>query len=142
MQAKNLPKTKFRPAISLVHEDARGEMYSISLPGDRELMLLHSHAGALRGGHSHDVAEQVMVLDGLMRYRKHRAEFTDTSGSESTSEELLREGDTSYNAAGRDHMGEFFQDTWLVEWKIGTTKTGWKNTNYAPWRKEVDANAR
>ena len=44
----------FEPTIKLEHADSRGEIYSISLPGDKELMLLHSKAGALRGGHAHD----------------------------------------------------------------------------------------
>ena len=47
---------RFEPKIVLVHEDDRGEMYSISLPGDRELMLLHSKKGTLRGALSFSVA--------------------------------------------------------------------------------------
>lgn len=122
------------PTITLVSQDARGEIYSISLPGDRELMLLHSKKGTLRGGHSHDVAEQVMVLSGKMRYHKLY--------SHGAGQDILVGGESSMNHTGQIHMGEFLEDTWLIEWKIGTTRTGWKNTNYAPWREMVEGHAR
>lgn len=122
-----------RPSIGLVHEDARGEMYSILLPGGREVMLLHSKAGALRGGHSHSVPEQVLVLKGSFRYHKLR-------GNEERVE-VLREGMTSYNPAGLVHMGEFpEEDTWLIEAKLANVGE-WTQENYPPWRARVDANA-
>ena len=122
------------PTITKVHEDSRGEMYTINLPGDRELMLLFSKQGSLRGGHSHDVPESVMVLSGRMRY--HKLFMPDFPATFST----LSDGDASGNRAGEIHMGEFLEDTWLIEWKVGTTKAGWKNTNYEPWREKVRAN--
>lgn len=125
----------FEPTITKVHEDDRGEMYSISLPGDRELMLLHSKKGSLRGGHSHDVPETIMVLTGMMRYHKH----DEPPFSERLSR--LGDGDTSSNDAGEVHMGEFLEDTWLIEWKVCKDKRSWKNENYPPWRERVEANA-
>ena len=125
----------FKPEITLVHEDERGEMYSISLPGDRELMLLHSKQGSLRGGHSHDVPESVMVLTGKMRYTKQ------LPGYKLYTEEL-HDGDSSRNDKGENHMGEFLKDTWLIEWKVCKDKHSWKNQNYGPWREKVEANAR
>ena len=125
------------PTISLVHKDDRGEMYTINLPGDRELMLLFSKKGSLRGGHSHDVPEAVMVLSGRMRY--HKLVMPDFPAIATFS--TLSDGDSSTNRAGEIHMGEFLEDTWLIEWKVGTTKSGWKNTNYEPWREKVRANA-
>lgn len=123
------------PALKLEHSDARGEIYSITLPNDQELMLLHSKAGSIRGGHSHDVDEIVVLLTGRMAY--HKLEETTVINSC----EGMRAGDTSFNPAGLIHMGEFLEDSWVLEWKIDTNKTGWKNTDYAPWRERVRANA-
>ena len=122
------------PRLALVHSDQRGELFSITLLGDRELMLLFSKAGSLRGGHAHDVPEAVMLLEGRMRYHK-----LDVTGKEQTEE--LTAGDASSNPAGQVHMGEFLEDTWLIEWKIGTTAKGWRNINYEPWRAKVRASA-
>lgn len=121
------------PTLKLIHEDARGELYSIAI-GDRELMLLHSKAGTLRGGHSHSVPELVLVLTGKLRYHKLRV------GEERV--EVLGDGMTSYNPAGLIHMGEFPEDTWLLEWKVCSDKGAWTQENYLPWRARVDANAR
>jgi hypothetical protein len=130
------------PVLKLEHADARGEIYSITLPGDKELILLHSKAGTLRGGHAHDVDETVMLLTGKMAYHKKRGEY----GPEEMW--VLRDGDASFNqgsnrggGAGEYHTGEFLEDSWLLEWKIGTSKGKWVNVDYAPWRERVNANA-
>lgn len=125
---------RFVPSIGLVQADKRGEIYSILLPGDRELMLLHSRAGTLRGGHSHDVPEHVMVLLGSLAYKKLKPDKDIT-------EEVLREGDSSYNGPGQVHLGFFPEDSWVLEWKICKDRKSWKNTNYKPWREKVDADA-
>lgn len=126
--------TSVKPEITLVSEDARGEIYAIEI-GDRELILLHSKAGTLRGGHSHDVPESNMVLTGKLRYTKM---FED--GVVIT--QLLQDGDVSRNEANQVHRGYFEEDSWMLEWKICKDKSSWKNTNYKPWRDEVDAHAR
>ena len=123
----------FEPTIQLVHADSRGEMYSISLPGDRELMLLHSTKGSLRGGHSHDVPESVMVLTGQMRYHKTRGLGFANNWND------FGEGEYSTNDAGKIHMGEFLEDTWLIEWKIGSKKQESKTVDYEPYRVKVRA---
>ena len=122
------------PTITKVHEDSRGEMYAIAL-GDRELILLHSKAGSVRGGHSHDVPETVVVLTGKLQYHK-----LSETGIEVIA--VLHEGDCSENAAGVVHMGEFPEDSWILEWKICPDKRAWKNTDYAPCRERVMAHAR
>lgn len=122
------------PSIKEVSRDARGEIYVITLPGDRELLLLHSFKGTLRGGHSHDVNEIVTMLSGKMLYHKR------INGRDVTVRMLP--GDTSFNPAGEAHMGEFTEDTWLTEWKIGTKIGAWTNEDYAPWREQVMAHAR
>lgn len=124
--------TQGEPTIRLVHEDDRGEMYAIDI-GDRELMLLHSRAGTWRGGHSHNVPELVMVLTGKMRYHKRR------EGWDVADAVVLGEGDSSGNDAHEIHMGEFLEDTWLIEWKVCKDKHSWENTNYEPWRGRVAA---
>ena len=122
------------PSIKMVSSDARGEIYVVTLPGDRELLLLHSVAGTLRGGHSHDVDEVVTVLSGELVYHK-----LEKGGGEQLS--MLRAGETSFNKAGEVHMGEFITDVWLTEWKIAAHKGTWSNKDYAPWREKVLAHA-
>jgi len=112
----------FEPTIKLEHQDSRGEIYSIQLPYNRELMLIHSTPGAKRGGHSHTCDEVVMVISGKMRYHK--------IGS-------IREygpGLSSFNKAGVIHMGEFQEDTWLIEYKLASE---WSQSDHEPWRKQV-----
>lgn len=123
----------YTPVLKLEHSDARGEIYSITLPGDKELMLLHSKRGSLRGGHCHDVDEVVVLLTGMMVYRKK-----DKYGID---QEIMKGGDASINHEGVNHMGEFLEDTWLIEWKIDTDKHGWKNIDDPAWRERVNANA-
>lgn len=119
------------PSLKLEHADARGEIYSLQLPGNRELMLLHSKKGTLRGGHSHSVGEQVMVLSGKMAYHKR-----DEEGGQYV--RFLGSGDCSFNESGLIHMGEFLEDTWLIEWKLAP-KGAWTQENYEPWRERVRA---
>jgi len=123
----------FTPVLKLEHADARGEIYSITLPGDQELMLLHSKTGSLRGGHAHDVSETVVMLTGKMRYYKK------TSIGEYDLD--LNPGACSFNPAMEPHMGEFLEDSWLIEWKINTSKGQWRNIDDPELRAKVVANA-
>ena len=123
------------PSIKLVHADPRGEIYAVELPGEQELMMLHSTAGVFRGGHSHDVDEIVIMLTGKMRYHKRTNDKDERCFD-------VEGGDVSFNPKGEYHMGEFLEDTWLLEWKIGTNKTGWRNIDYGPWREKVLASQR
>lgn len=125
---------RFEPQIKLEHSDSRGEIYSLQLPDDRELMLLFSKKGSLRGGHAHDVNEIVVVLTGSMVYKKR-----DEMGEESS--QIVKGGQESYNAAGVYHLAEFLEDSWVLEWKINTNKKGWRNIDYRPYREKVNANA-
>lgn len=120
------------PKITLVSEDARGAIWSIELPDNKELMLLYSKAGTLRGGHSHTVAESVMVLTGRMKYHKLAP-----TGEERLA--VLGDGQYSFNEANQVHMGEFLEDTLLVEWKRKTNKEGWRSHDHEPWRRLVRA---
>ena len=122
------------PSIKLEHADGRGEIYSIALPGNRELMLLFSKAGAFRGGHSHDCEEIVVLLSGKMLYHKRQ------QGTRLRSPELMQEGEVSLNPAGQDHMGEFLEDSWVVEYKFAE-KGEWTQTDYEPMRARVRESA-
>ena len=124
------------PRIELVHADNRGEIYSIALPDGQELMLLHSVAGSLRGGHSHSCDEVVLLLSGKMRYLKH----IDSFPNDTVSEEMAG-GDLSYNPAGQNHMGEALTDLWLIEYKFAK-KGEWTQANYPPYREQVEESAR
>jgi len=115
----------FTPSIKLEHADSRGEIYSIQLPNGHELMLLHSTPGSFRGGHSHTCGEIVTMLAGKMRY--HRLDCPTFN---------MLPGASSYNEAGLEHMGEFLEDTWLIEYKLAK-KGDWSQTDYEPYRKQV-----
>ena len=124
----------FIPTLKLEHSDRRGEIYSIELPGNREIMLLHSVGGVFRGGHSHTVDEIVVLLSGRMRYHKRYL------GAET--DRILEAGGFSYNQAGEIHMGEFLaEDSWVVEAKFGE-KGSWQQTDYEPMREKVRASQR
>lgn len=116
--------------LETIHQDARGEIYRVLLPGEQELMLFHCKAGYLRGGHSHDCAEMVMLLSGKLRYHKMVAGFLEVTD--------LVEGEVTYNPAGVPHMGEFLEDSWVLDWKLGGVPAGgFVTTDYEPFRKLV-----
>lgn len=116
--------------LELIHSDLRGEIFRIYLPDDRELMLFFCKAGYLRGGHSHDCPEMVLLLSGKMRYHKW------VDGKEEVTD--LDEGQVSYHAAGVPHLGEFISDCWLIDWKLGGVAAGgFVTTDFEPFRKLV-----
>lgn len=117
---------EFTPEIKLEKADDRGEIYSIGLPDGTEFMLIHSVKGSLRGGHSHDVPESVMLLTGKMDH---------VGGDDWV--EFIRAGDSYNNATGEIHMGRFTKDSWLVEVKPGTPAHTAVDTDYEPFRKRV-----
>ena len=126
----------FTPTLTLVQADKRGEIWSLSLPDNRELMLLSSVKGSKRGGHSHSVPESVMVLTGKMRYHKKAPD-----GRRIETDFLLDKGRWSHTAANVAHFAEFLEDTWLIELK--DAKIGeWTQAVYQPWRAIVEANAK
>ena len=122
----------FTPELKLEHADARGEIYSITLPGDRELLLIHSKEGALRGGHAHDVDEAVVMLTGKMLYHK-RAGSGELTG-------VLKGGGYSFNPKGMAHLGEFLEDSWLIEAKSAPIGA-WRNIDDPEWRAKVKLNS-
>lgn len=124
---------KFTPTIEQVSADARGEIYSIALPGNKELMLLHSVAGSLRGGHAHDCGEVITLLTGAVHYDKREQD-----GSAWTEE--MGPGDARFVPQGVYHLAEFTEDSWLLEWKLTKDKTTWRNLDHKPWREKVAAN--
>lgn len=120
------------PELKLEHSDSRGEIFSITLPNNQEVMLLHSVKGSLRGGHAHDVDEDIILLNGRMVYYKKAEDGTEWAN-------VLKAGETGFNPAGEVHMGEFTEDSWLLEFKINTKKGEWKNIDYEPYREKVRA---
>ena len=125
-----MPTQTSSTVVKLEHQDHRGEIYSIQLPDNRELMLLRSVAGIFRGGHSHSCDEIVALLTGKMRYHKLIAQ--------KTIERVMKPGDVSYNPAGQIHMGEFLEESWVVEFKLAK-KGEWMQENYPPFREKVEA---
>lgn len=128
-------ETTSSPNIELVHSDSRGEIYSITLPGDKELVLLHSLPGSLRGGHAHDCDEIIILLTGAIHYQKH-----DPNGV--PWEEDMKAGQTSFVPRNRFHVGQFLEDSWLLEWKLTKDKHSWKNIDWPAYREKVVANVR
>ena len=115
--------------LEKVHEDSRGALYRVLLPTNQELMLLYSRAGSLRGGHSHTVDEIVILLTGQLEYH------TLINGEDVVS--IVEAGHITFHEAGEVHMGRFLKDSYLLEWKIGTTIGEWQNVEYEPYRKLV-----
>ena len=116
--------------LETIHQDARGEIYRVLLPGNRELMLFHCKAGYLRGGHSHDCDEMVTLLSGKLRYHKWVDGVDDVTD--------LEPGFVTYNPAGVPHMGEFLEDSWVLDWKLGGVPAGgFVTTDFESFRKLV-----
>jgi len=129
--ANDSNSSSFTPTLTLVHKDSRGEIYSISLPDGHELMLIHSTPGSFRGGHSHSCAENVLLLSGGMKYHKLRVDGISFT-------ENVEPGQVKFNAIGRIHMGEFYKDSWLIEYKFAK-KGEWTQQNFEPMREKVRA---
>lgn len=136
--AKSFPALRPPLDIETVHIDSRGETYRVVAQdvhglifGGRELMLFYCLKGGLRGGHYHDADEVVMVLSGKVRYHK-------MVGGQPTTQ-VLAEGDTVLNKAGEPHMGEFLEDSWVLDWKVGPKAAigAWSTTDYQPFREQV-----
>ena len=115
--------------LTLEHKDARGALYRVLLPTNQELLLFFSKAGSLRGGHSHNVPELVVLLTGRLRYHKKRGD------KEKVFE--LSAGQVVRHSPGEIHMAEFLEDSWLVEWKINSSVGEWVTTDYEPYRERV-----
>lgn len=121
------------PTLKLIHQDSRGEMYQILLPTGQEIMLLHSNAGAVRGGHSHTALEMVTLVTGELLYHK---KFSLHGDAEQFS---LIPGECIVNWPHQPHYGEFLQDSWLIEFKYGPNSAvgQWENVDHEPFRKMV-----
>lgn len=118
------------PKLNLIHQDYRGEIYQILLPDDREIMLLFTKKGCLRGGHFHNKLEVDLFVSGRMQYRKIENGFYHEIVFEKSA------GDMLINHPGEPHLAVALEDSWLIEWKdahIGE----WITTNYEPLRKLV-----
>jgi len=116
------------PRLEHVHSDARGDIYRVLIPPDQEIMLFHCKAGFKRGGHSHTAPEVVTLLAGRMNYHK-------VIGGVETVEEK-HPGDVMRNLPDEPHMGEFLEDSWVMEWKVGP-EAGvgkWETIDHEPFR--------
>ena len=111
------------------HEDPRGSIFSVAIPDNRELMLFYCKKGYLRGGHSHNVDEIVVVLSGHLKYHKMLGEDEHIT--------FYSDGDYIVNLAGQPHMAEFLENSWVMEWKLDTHNGEWSTTDYEPFRERV-----
>jgi len=109
-----------------VHEDARGDIYVFTI-NEREFLVFFTRAGALRGGHFHDLNEYGVVLDGKIERR------IQINNSEEI--EVLSEGDTRVVPPKIPHLVKALTDSWVLEWHE-YPKT---RENYEPYRKLVEA---
>lgn len=127
------------PTLEKVHEDERGAIYSITLGPDNEMLLIFSKKGALRGGHSHNCDEVTLLLSGSMQY--HKADLALVEANWHTSEwtEEVKAGELQSNPAGIAHLGEFLEDSWLLDWRMGAKTSEIVTTNYAPLRDRIEA---
>jgi len=123
------------PRIEKIAEDFRGSSWSLLLPDGTEGVLIHTHKGVYRGGHSHSKPEVSLLLSGRMKYkktldRKHDVEFIQEAG------QIL------YNGADQPHLAYALEEGWLFDWKLGAKKGETVTTNYPPYRKKVDEQRR
>ena len=125
-----MPK-RAAPCLEHVHSDARGDIYRLLIPPNLEVMLFRCAAGHLRGGHSHTAPEIVSLLSGRMNY--HRV----VDGVPEVQE--IKPGDVRVNRVGDPHMGEFLEDSWVIEWKFGPHGGigDWHTTDHPPMRAQV-----
>lgn len=117
------------PKFEKIFSDERGASYRVVFD-NRELVLIFSKAGAMRGGHSHDRPETSMLLTGKVHYWKKTVD-----GKETEFDELP--GEALHNEPGEIHLGKFLEDSWLIDWKVDSKIGEWTTTNYAPYRDRI-----
>ena len=83
-------------------------------------------------------AARIATLSGKMKYYKLPIGGDGIVGEGRTI--ILKEGDRSYNRAGEIHMGEFLEDSWVVEYKF-SDKDAWTQADYEPYRQMVRESA-
>jgi quercetin dioxygenase-like cupin family protein len=109
--------------IKKVHEDERGEIYTIPLEKDKELTILMTNKGYARGGCVHfKNNENCIVVKGKIQYFKGDTNIT------------LTMGDTVYIPKGTPHFYISETDSILMEW--GATLKE-KDTKHVPFRNIV-----
>ena len=119
------------PRLEHVHSDARGDIYRLLVPPNLEVMLFRCAAGHLRGGHSHTAPEIVSLLAGRMYYHRIVDGVPETLAGVP--------GDVWVDQPGDPHMGEFLEDSWVIEWKFGPNAGigKWETVDYPPLRERV-----
>mgnify|MGYP001562304250 FL=1 len=119
------------PRLEHVHSDARGDIYRLLVPPKLEIMLFRCKAGFKRGGHRHTAHEVVSLLSGRMNYHKV------IDGQPQVEEKLP--GAVMVNKPDEPHMGEFLEDSWVIEWKYGPDGGigDWQTIDYEPLRAQT-----
>ena len=124
-----MKKLKLEP----VAKDYRGESWRVLFPDNREVLLIFTKAGFLRGGHSHSKREISLLLTGRVRTWKIMKNTTVEVIAEKSAGEFM------INEAGDPHLTLALEDYWLLDWKIETHIGESKTTNYPPYRAKVHA---
>lgn len=88
-------------------EDERGEINQLVHEGYRQVNLVRSRAGAVRGGHFHRLNnEAFFIIEGSVRVTVSNAERTES--------ETFSKGDMFLIEKGCPHDFEFIEDTTLI----------------------------
>jgi quercetin dioxygenase-like cupin family protein len=111
--------------INKIFEDKRGEIYVFVLNG-REFLLFFTKRGFYRGGHTHELKEYGVVLEGMVERKIIIRDKEET--------EILKEGNLKIVPPGSPHLIKSLTDSWVLEWHE-YPKT---RTNYEPYRKIVE----
>lgn len=107
-----------------VHEDKRGEIYVISMPDSKDIVINTTKKGYARGGCFHAINDEFfMVIKGTVML---------WIGDE---HELYHEGMSAFILRNEPHMMKAHKDSITIEW--GSTRDE-KNTYYPEYRKKVE----
>jgi len=107
-----------------VHEDKRGEIYVISMPDGKDIVINTTKKGYARGGCYHAINDEFfMVLKGMVKL---------WIGNEY---EMYHEGMSASIPHNEPHMMRAQEDSITIEW--GSTREE-KNTYYPEYRKRVE----
>jgi quercetin dioxygenase-like cupin family protein len=98
--------------MNKIHEDERGEIYSIPLGENEDIAILKTNKGYARGGHSHpDRDEYFIVVKGIVKY---------WMGGQ---HEIYHEGMSDVVPKGEPHFFLSLKDSLIIHWGANHEKS-------------------
>lgn len=114
-------------------KDKRGKVWSFKISETplKEIMILYTKKGALRGGAVHSVVENRVVLEGRIKMKELR--------EEREIEYEMKEGDFAWTEKEVPHLMESLTESWVMEWHPAGKKN-WIHEKYRNVVKEYMKN--